>query len=83
MSLEFTARFAVVSPARTPIGIETFPTLVPSLTLVSVIAMSVAFGTPVQFTVTTLPLVLVVAGCPPQEAEPTLWIGPGNVTTIV
>jgi len=66
-----------------PIGIETFPVFVPSLTLVKVIAMSCAFGTPEQFTVTTLPFILVVAGCPAHEAEPMLAIGPGNVTTIV
>src|ERR1043166_6313207 len=75
-------RSALVSPARTPIGIETLPMLVPSLTPVSVIAMFWALGTPLQLTVTTLPLALVVAGCPPQAAESTVT-GPGNVTTMV
>jgi hypothetical protein len=82
MSLELTDRFAVVSPSSTPIGMETFPLWVPSLTPVSVIAIFCAFGTPVQFTVTTLPLVLVVAGCPPHAADPTVT-GFGNVATIV
>jgi hypothetical protein len=30
MSLELTARFAVVSPASTPMGTETFPVFTPS-----------------------------------------------------
>src|ERR1041385_1306370 len=75
MSAESTKRSLVVSPTKTPIGIDTFPLFVPSLTFVRVIAIFVAFGMPVQFTVTTLPLVLVVAGCPPHVAEATLEIG--------
>ena len=83
MSAELTNRSALTSPANTPIGMETLLVFVPSLTPVSVMAMFCAFGTPVQFTVTTLPLVDVVAGCPAHEADVTLMIGAGNVTRIV
>ena len=51
------------------------------VTPVSTMAMFWAFGTPVQLTVTTLPLLAVVAGCPPQVAELTVT-GAGNVTTM-
>lgn len=40
-------------------------------------------GTPVQFTVTSLPEMLVVAGFPAQVAEATALIGVAKLTTMV
>src|SRR6266478_2631848 len=62
---------------------ETLPTFVPSFTPIRFIATVCALGTPVQFTVTWLPDMLVVAAFPAQVAAPTALIGVGKVTTMV
>ena len=84
MSPEFTLRSAVVSPARTPIGTTTLPVLIPSLTPTRVIPIVCALDTPVRFTKTLLPLVLVLLTVPVPDvtvAEVNVT-GAANVRTI-
>src|SRR5207237_6861182 len=58
------------------------PVFVPLETLNNVTLIVCAFCTPVQLTVTTPPLVLVVAEFAPHVAEPTVTAAGKDTTTV-
>lgn len=64
ISAALATRFALVSPSRTLIGMETSPVLVPSLTLKRVSVSVCALATLLRLTVTTEPLMVTASTCP-------------------
>jgi hypothetical protein len=82
MSLELTAPFPVVSPARKFTGKFASPGVdEPSVTPFKVIEQRDAFGTPVRLIVTWFPETLVPVTLPHDVLAPVKVTGTANVTT--